>query len=83
MCVTLGDHELKALVDTGSTESFISESCVKDLGLSVLPASGKVSMAATTLSYNIRGCCVEKLEVQDCVYNDVRLSVLSFLCSEV
>ena len=72
VCVTLCDHELQALVDTGSSESFISESCVRDLGLSVLPASGKVSMAATSLSSHIHGCHMETLEVQDCVCSDVR-----------
>lgn len=76
-------HELQALVDTGSTESFISERCVRELGLQVLPASGKVSMAATSLSSNIRGCCVESLSVQDCEYSDVRLSVLPYLCSDI
>ena len=81
--VTIKGRELQALVDTGSSESFISEKCVRELNLTVLPASGKVSMAATSLSSDIHGCCRETLTVQDCVYADVRLSMLPYLCSDI
>lgn len=77
-------HELQALVDTGSTESFISEKCVSDLKLSVHQCKPtKVSMAATSLSTAISGCCIETLSVQDRMYADVKLSVLPYLCSDL
>jgi len=39
----------KALIDTGSTESFISESVVKSRNLNVIPSSSRISMATSDL----------------------------------
>ncbi|GFO16305.1 retrovirus-related pol polyprotein from transposon 17.6 [Plakobranchus ocellatus] len=46
---------MKALVDTGSSESFISEDKVKDLSIKHFPSQRKISMASTNLSSTTKG----------------------------
>ena len=62
--INIGKLQVKALFDSGSTESFIHPNLVKEAGLTVRPASGAVSMASTALSANVTGTCTTNLEYQ-------------------
>ena len=73
--VTINGHELAALIDSCSEDSFISEDSVKQ------PSIRNISMALTTM--NITGCCTITLTLDDNVYNRIRLSVLNDLCSDI
>ena len=83
MKISLNGKEVNALVDTGSSENFISHGLVKDMSLSVYPGVSKVTMATTTLTTDILGYCVLDIIVQGHTYKKIRLSVLPNLCSEV
>ena len=74
---------MKALFDSGSTESFVHPNLVRRTGLTVRPASGAVSMASTTLSANVTGTCTTNLEYQNQKYANVHLSVLPGLCADL
>ena len=81
--VTINGHELTALIDSCSSDSFISEDSVKQLGLEIQPSSRNISMALTTMNTSITGCCTITLTLGDNVHNGIRLSVLKDLCSDI
>ena len=81
--VTINVHELTALIDSCSSDSFISEDSVKQLGLEIQPCSCNISMVLTTINTSITGCCTITLTLGDDVYNGIRLSVLRDLCSDI
>ena len=83
MKISIDGKEVQALVDTGSSENFISHGLVKDMNLSVFPGVSKVTMATTTLTTDILGHCVLDIIVQGQEYKNIRFSVLPSLCSEV
>ena len=79
--VLLNGKIINALIDTGSTESFIRDDLVKELELKRHPRHGRVSMAATTLSTctPITGACMVDFTLLGRKYNDVYLSILPLL----
>ena len=81
--ITINGHELTALIDSCSSDSFISEDSVNQLGLEILPSSRNISMALTTMNTSITGCCTITLTLGDTVYNGIRLSVPKYLCSDI
>lgn len=83
VCATIDDKNVQALVDTGSTLSFIDEKIAKELHLRVLPSDGKVSMASMSMMTNIKGQCKVKLKVLDHIYNNATLLVLSNMCANI
>ena len=81
--VKVNGHQVKALIDTGSSDNFISAKLVSTLGTKVLPRSSKVSMASSSLSSHVRGYCVSTVTVDDREYREVDLSILPDLCTDV
>ena len=63
MKITVNDSEVNALVDTGSTDNYISLNTVNRLNLSVTPGAGKILMASTAYVANILGFCQVDLVV--------------------
>ena len=72
-----------ALMDTGSSGSFISLSYVRKHKLQMKPAAGNVSMESSSLKVAIKGQCTVNLNLLGEWYSDVKLSVLSHLCSDI
>ena len=70
--VTINGHELTALIDSCSSNSFISEDSVKQLGLEIQPYSRTFSIALTTMNTSITGCCTITLMLGDNVHNGIR-----------
>ena len=81
--VEINGITLAALVDSGSTNSFIREDLVKQLGLKVRPSKVHVYMASSALSATTTGFCVATIRIGKSSYSGVRLSILSNLCAEV
>ena len=71
------------LLDTGSSESFISQALASSCDLPVTSRTTSVSMASTALPTNTVGYCVATFTLQGCVYQDVKLSVLLDLCMDM
>ena len=65
-----------ALIDTGSSGSFISLGYVRKHKLQMKPAAGNVSMASSSLKASIKGQCTVDLNLLGEWYPDVKLSVL-------
>lgn len=83
LVVRINDVRLAALIDTGSTESYISKDAATQCRLKVLPFSGNVSMAQTSLKSEISGICYTDLSVNERTYHSVRLGILKHLCCDI
>ena len=81
--VKINQIKTKALIDTGSTESFISEEVVKRRNLPVKPGTSKISMASGDLVKETKGYVIVDLEFKDNLYKSTKLSILPNLCSEI
>ncbi len=81
--VNIGGLKAKALVDSGSSESFIHLGLVKSASLRTLPSSSTISMAASSLACKVVGCCYTDVVLDGRTYNNVRLLILPNLCSDV
>ena len=82
--VTVEGLEVKALFDSGSTESFIHPRLVEKAALTSHPSSGTVSMATSVSStVSITGTCTANLTYQGREYAGYRLSVLPGLCADL
>ena len=74
---------LTALVDSCSSESFISESVVNLLNIKTSPTTRKISMALTTLESELLGYCTVTLTLNGNDYEKFSLGVLKNLCSDI
>ena len=74
---------VQVLIDTGSSENFIHPDAVQRLGLDVFPSSEKVLMASSSLSSTTLGHTTVSLDLSGRYYHDVRLAVLTNLCSDI
>ena len=84
--IIINGSKAQALVDTGSSESFISSELVQKHKWPLLPSEGcgEVSMAATSLTSKVLGICKARIELSDQrVYDGVTLSVIQDLCCDV
>ena len=82
--VNIEGLEVKALFDSGSTESFIHPRLVEKVALTVHPSSSTVSMATSVSStVSITGTCVADLSYQGRQYAGYKLSVLPGLCADL
>ena len=81
--VDINGLKVKALIDTGSTESFIHPSLVEKAALIVHPSSSTVSMATSLSSAKISGTCTVDLSYQERRYENLHLSVLPGLCADL
>ena len=80
---TVNGLPCKALIDTGSSESYIAENKVKTLKLPIHSSKKTISMASVDLSSTTKGHCLVSLQHQDQTYNNFRLSVLPGLCTDL
>ena len=72
-----------ALIDSCSSDSFISEKAFKKLNIPFKPLCKKVSMALTSMESCIIGECYLTIKLNEHVYQDIRLDILQNLCSDL
>jgi len=72
-----------ALIDTGSSDSFVNSSLAKDRKWQIHPTDNTVCMASTSLRTSAHGYCIVELEVKSYTYRNVRVLVLRDLCADV
>ncbi|GFU66208.1 retrovirus-related Pol polyprotein from transposon opus, partial [Trichonephila clavipes] len=75
--------QLSALIDTGSTLSFLNEKYVANCKLKVEPYLGKISMANSSMVTETEGVCKVNLKIENFTYQNVELLVMKDLCSDV
>lgn len=74
--------EDEALIHTGSSESFLSDSFVYRNKIKLYPGTSKVSMASTSLSTHIFGYCTVNVKILEHSYLKVKMAVLKDLCAD-
>ena len=80
----LNGMEFSALVDTGSTYSFISSKLAKRLGLSTKPQIIKLTLASSNKSVSSTSKAqVSELQLCGFTYENIYLSVMDSLCSDI
>ena len=69
------EWKVKALFDSGSSESFIHPSLVETSAIRMHPSSRTVSMASSVFPTKVTGYCIVNLTSQGWVYEGLHLSV--------
>ena len=83
LIAVIANTKVSALIDTGSSMSFINDNTAKRLRVRIMPCNESISMASHTLTENVYGCCVVDVCVNGSVYRDVNLKVLRNLCCDI
>ncbi|XP_004207810.1 uncharacterized protein LOC101239223 [Hydra vulgaris] len=81
--VRINDEPLTALIDSCSSDNFISKKILETLKIKTLPSKKKILMALTTMESGLVGCCSVNLEVNGLFYNNIQFGVLENLCSDI
>ena len=81
--LSIHGHTLTALIDSCSSDSFMSENIAKMLKLKIKPSTRNISMALSTMNTTILGYCEIDLKLNGHDYKNVRLSLMKDLCSDV
>lgn len=76
-----GSLNAKALIDTGSTASFIDGRLVLQHKLQLLPCNQNVSMAASNLKTNVNAMCSVNMDLQGHVFQ-ANLLVIDNICTD-
>ena len=80
--LTVNGLQLTALVDTGSTDSYINSRIAKERNWKVTPSASCINMASTSLTKKTQGHCIASLTYKDRQYTQ-KLSLLPDLCADV
>ena len=78
-----GNASLTALIDSCSSENFISENAFKSLQIPASPSCKKVTMALTAMESPISGQCNVAIEMNGRKYRKVRLDMLQNLSNDI
>ena len=81
--VSVYGNTLSALIDSGSSDSFISQTVAEQLNLKIHPSTQDIIMALTSLKTPIIGHCFADIDLNQRVYKSTRLGVLKDLCSDI
>ena len=81
--VLINGKSAQALVDSGSAHNFIHPDIVKSLGLVIYPTLEKVTMVSSSHSSKIEGYCYADIILKDRVYTNIKLYILSNLCTDI
>lgn len=80
--IIIKNKDVQALVDTGSTENFISQNLVSFLQLPTTSFKGTIAMAASTWTSSISLCCSVSFLIGDKEYEE-RFLILPNCCTDV
>ena len=80
--ITVNGVPAKALIDTGSTDSFIHHDLVTKLRLRIASSTCRVTMATTRCSADVRGCCIAEVVLNGQIYKEVCFRILDDLCAD-
>ena len=83
MSILVNGKSAQALVDSGSSHNFIYPDIAKSCGLLVYPTQEKVTMASSSYSSEIEGYCYTDIILENRIYGNIKLYILSNLCTDV
>ena len=74
---------LKGLLDTGSSDNFVSNAVAEKLKLPIHKRDSLVSMASSSFSMKLSGYIATDFSIDGRVYNDIQLTLLPDSCTDV
>ena len=81
--VYIQGKEMEALIDTGSSHSFIKASVATELQLCMKNSTETVSLASSKCKIQVRGHVLTDISLQGETYYGVRFGVIDNLCADV
>ena len=81
--ISVNGTRLTALVDSGSSESYMNSFICIKLNLDVYPTSHQVQMASTSMKTKSTGFCLVDIHIHKSKYDAIRLNLFDDLCSDV
>ena len=81
--VIMNGITMDALIDSCSSDSFISENAFKRLNVKMTRSDKQVSMALTSMESTAIGSCQLTLLVNNREYQNVKVDILQYLCSDI
>ena len=81
--ISVNGTRLTALVDSGSSESYINSFICKKLNHNVYPTSHQVQRASTSMKIKSTGFCLVDIDIHKSKYEAIRLNLFHDLCSDV
>ncbi|KAA3675181.1 uncharacterized protein DEA37_0011386 [Paragonimus westermani] len=81
--ITVNGISLNALIDTGSSDSYICSDIAYKHCWHIYPSNVAISMASTTYTSVTQGHCLVTVDYRGNRYSSVKLSLLPNLCSDV
>ena len=72
-----------ALIDSGSSESYINSKVCKDLELKMYSSGSEIQMASSAMKMKSNEFCLVDLELKNNKYESTRPNVFENLCSDV
>ena len=79
----IGGCDANALIDTGSSSSFIDKRVAESLKFEIIPSFQEISMADTAFKTNVHGSCLLDISINGHDYRKVRLGVMENLCYDM
>ena len=83
LSIKVNDKHLTALIDSGSSESYINSKVCQNLQLEIYPSESEIQMASSAVKTKSSGFCLVDVVIKDTAYESTRLNVLENLCSDV
>ena len=81
--VIVNGETLKALVDTGSSDSFIDEQVASKLNLVITPSKKMITLASSSSLVSTTGSVNVGIQINNHMHNDFQLDVLPNLCCDL
>ena len=81
--VSVGDNQFTALIDSGSTESYVNSSIPQKYGWNVVPSTNVISMASTNLTRETKGHCFVEMKYGNTLYSNIKMSLLPNACADM
>lgn len=81
--VTINDSHADALIDTGSSVSFINLSLAETLGLKKRKCQHQITLASLDHTSSVEGMCIATLKIRKHTYKKQPLLIVNRLCADV
>ncbi|XP_041986135.1 uncharacterized protein LOC121738250 [Aricia agestis] len=81
--LSINNHRADALIDSGSSTSFIDENLVQELKLKRIPWNENVTLASKNNTSCVKGMCFVDLKMNEHFYRRKPLYILNSLCSDI
>ncbi|XP_072401729.1 uncharacterized protein [Diabrotica undecimpunctata] len=80
--IKLNGNTTESLIDTGSSESYISKNYALSINVKTFRSHASIIMTSTALRTTISGHCFVNLEINEHSYKNVKLSIIQDLCAD-